>query len=40
MEKEKIFVKPELEIVEFPKEDVIMTSNALGEWWDDTPVEH
>ena len=39
MKNEKIFEKPELVIIEFPKEDVILTSAVLGEWWEDTPVE-
>lgn len=38
MKDEKKFVKPEIEIVIFPKEDVIATS-ALAEWWEDAPVE-
>ena len=36
---ENKFVKPELVIIEFPKEDVILTSVVLGEWWQDGPVE-
>lgn len=40
MEKEKIFINPILEIITFPKEDVIATSGEiLGEWWEDGPVE-
>ena len=38
MKDEKVFVKPELEIIEFPKEDVIVTS-VLVEWWADGVVD-
>lgn len=31
MEKEKQFSKPEIEIITFGYEDVILTSNSLGE---------
>ena len=39
MKSEKKFEIPELVIIEFPKEDVILTSVVLGEWWEDAPVE-
>lgn len=39
MKNEKKFEIPELVIIEFPKEDVILTSVVLGEWWEDAPVE-
>lgn len=32
------FIKPEAEIVLFPTEDVILTSE-IGEWWQEGPVE-
>lgn len=31
MKKEKQFLKPEVEIIKFGDEDVILTSNPLGE---------
>ena len=40
MNDEKIFVKPELEIISFCGEDVILTSNVLGSLDEDNPVEH
>ena len=40
MENEKKFLKPELLIVEFLKEDIILTSNVLDTIDEDDPVQH
>lgn len=40
MNDEKKFLKPELEIISFFNEDVILTSNVLDEIDEDNPVEH
>ncbi len=40
MNDEKKFLKPELEIISFSSEDVILTSNVLDEIDEDNPVEH
>ena len=39
MEKENKFLKPEVEIIEFSSEDIILTS-VIGDVGEDDPIEH